>query len=137
MHRLLLGWILLSIAVFGCKEPGAGSEHEDGDGNQYVPVESSLPVEAGTDEVHTVEIKGMKFVPEVLKVSKGDTVVWINKGIVDHDVTEQDSNSWTSGKMVPGSSWKMAVEKSGDYYCSIHVVMKGRVIVEAEEPKLP
>ena len=28
---------------------------------------------------HTVLIKKMKFIPEVLNVKKGDTVVWINK----------------------------------------------------------
>ena len=125
--------MLLAIAMSGCVQPQAGTEVKGDGDDQYAAAESPLAGEDDVVKFHTVEIKGMQFVPEVLTVNKGDTVIWINRDIVDHDVTEQDSNSWTSGKMVPGSSWKMTVAKSGDYYCSIHVVMKGRLVVKTEK----
>ena len=78
---------------------------------------------------HTVEIKQMKFNPAELKVSKGDTVVWVNNDIVAHDVTEERAKKWTSSPIASNASWQMVVSQSADYYCSIHVVMKGKLIV--------
>jgi len=80
--------------------------------------------------VYTVEIKQMKFQPSELIVQKGDTVVWINKDIVAHDVTEELSKAWTSSMMPVGKSWSLVVTQSADYYCSIHVVMKGKLLVK-------
>ena len=80
-------------------------------------------------KTHVVEIKDMKFEPDTLTVSKGDTVLWINKDIVAHDVTEKDK-AWASPPLNNGESWKKEVNKSDDYYCSIHVIMTGKLIVE-------
>jgi plastocyanin len=79
---------------------------------------------------HKVELKGMKFQPAVLKVQKGDTITWINNDMVDHDVTEESSKEWSSSLLAPGKSWSMVADKSADYYCSIHVVMKGKIVVQ-------
>ena len=81
-------------------------------------------------KVHTVEIKQMKFQPAELVVQKGDTVVWINNDIVAHDVTEETNKAWTSSLMPVGQSWSLVVTKNADYYCSIHVVMKGKLVVQ-------
>lgn len=86
--------------------------------------------EKATPKVHTVEIKGMKFQPAELKVLKGDTVVWINRDIVVHDVTEEKSKAWTSSPITTGKSWRMVVTKNSNYFCSIHQVMKGRLLVQ-------
>ncbi|HET7179434.1 MAG TPA: plastocyanin/azurin family copper-binding protein [Chryseosolibacter sp.] len=79
---------------------------------------------------HTVEIKQMKFSPAELQVSKGDTVVWVNNDIVAHDVTEESARKWTSSLIPANGSWQMVVSQSSDYYCSIHVVMKGKLVVK-------
>ncbi len=79
-------------------------------------------------KVHTVEIIQMEFRPAVLKVRKGDTVIFVNKDIVDHDVTEI-KKAWHSPPLAAGKSWKWIATKSADYYCSIHLVMKGKIIV--------
>jgi plastocyanin len=84
-------------------------------------------------KVHTVEIKQMKFEPAVLNVRKGDEVIWINHDIVDHDVTEQNTKAWTSSKLPTGASWRMVVTKSELYFCSIHLVMKGKIIVDGAD----
>ncbi len=72
----------------------------------------------------------MKFEPKELRLTKGDTVFWINNDITDHDVTEETEKIWTSSKMPAGKSWSMIVNESADYFCSIHVIMKGKLIVE-------
>jgi plastocyanin len=81
-------------------------------------------------KAYTVEIKDMKFVPEVLTVHKGDTVIWINKDIMAHDVTEEASKTWTSGPISAGGTWKMEINDAAGYYCSIHSVMKGKLELE-------
>jgi plastocyanin len=78
----------------------------------------------------TVIIAQMKFRPAELTVHKGDTVVWINRDIVAHDVTQVPNSAWTSGSLAPGQSWKMAVQETDDYFCSIHIVMVGKVVAE-------
>ncbi len=90
---------------------------------------SQLPVVNRT-HYRTVEIRQMKFQPQELTVSKGDTIVWVNNGITAHDVTEQPNSTWTSSSMPVGASWQMVASETSDYYCSIHVVMTGRIVVK-------
>ena len=81
-------------------------------------------------KVYQVQIKDMKFEPAELTVDKGDTVVWTNLDMTVHDITDQAANSWTSGPLLSGKSWKMAIKKESDYYCSIHKVMTGKIMLE-------
>jgi len=80
--------------------------------------------------IHKVEIKGMKFDPENIIVKKGDTVVWENKDIFVHDITEAEKKEWNSGKLEAGQSWAKVIDKPADYFCSIHVVMKGKITLK-------
>lgn len=82
-----------------------------------------------TPQLYTVEIKDMKFQPEEITVHKGDTIIWLNEDIVAHDVTEENK-AWASPALASGTSWEKVIDKSESYYCSIHLVMKGKIIVE-------
>jgi plastocyanin len=82
-----------------------------------------------TGKTDTIEISAMKFVPDVITVSPGTTIVFINNDMVAHDVTEEATNAWTSKSLAPAKSWSLIADKSADYFCSIHVVMKGKIIV--------
>src|SRR4026208_2089574 len=93
------------------------------------PEKEQEPKKAAS-KTYTVEIRGMKFQPAELVVRKGDTVVWVNKDIVAHDVTEEPGKAWSSSTLVPGQSWSLIVTQSANYYCSIHVVMKGKLTME-------
>jgi plastocyanin len=84
---------------------------------------------AKREHTATVEIKGMKFNPEVLTIHKGDTVEWVNNDLTTHCVTEKAKN-WASPEIASGSSWKKAMTQNTDYFCAIHVVMNGRIKVE-------
>jgi plastocyanin len=80
--------------------------------------------------IYTVEIAQMKFIPAEIKVKKGDQIVFINRDMVPHDVTEETAKKWTSSVLQSGEYWTLVASESSDYYCSIHTVMKGKVIVE-------
>lgn len=77
----------------------------------------------------TVVIDQMVFTPETLTISKGDTVVFINKDIFMHNAVETDS-TWYSPILSTGDIWRFAPESTTDYYCSLHLVMKGKIVVE-------
>lgn len=113
--------LLVAATAMGC----SGSNNE----SAATPPEKS----GNVPQRHVVEISQMKFVPDILNVSQGDTIVWINKDMVDHDVTEEETHSWTSSRIPAGGSWKMVATKSDAYYCSLHVVMKGKIIVDGNE----
>jgi len=90
---------------------------------------SSAPVEKKY-QVYTVEIKGMQFVPDTITVNKGDEVVFVNRDIVNHCVTEEKNHAWTSSALAPGASYLIVAKENTDYYCAIHQVMKGKIIVQ-------
>jgi plastocyanin len=87
-------------------------------------------VEEKKPAMHTVEMTQMKFNPAELKVKKGDKIIFVNHDIVAHDVTETSTKAWNSSPMADGQSWTLVATETVDYYCSIHPVMKGKVVVE-------
>lgn len=100
-----------------CSSPGADKNNDEGS-KEKTPV------------VDTVVISQMQFTPAALNVKIGDTVVWINKDMVDHDVTSDKGDSFYSDTLHVGSTWKMAVKDSAGYHCSIHPTMLGRLILK-------
>lgn len=90
-------------------------------------VEESATLETGAD---TVIIKQMQFNPQEIHVKKGHTLVWINRGIVPHNVMQQPDTAFVSDTLAIGDMWKMKVYDGFDYICSIHPTMKAKVIVE-------
>ncbi|HET7118764.1 MAG TPA: plastocyanin/azurin family copper-binding protein [Hanamia sp.] len=82
-------------------------------------------------KLDTVTINLMKFNPEVLDVNKGDTVVWINKGLVAHTVKSYQDNKFYSDTLQPGQMWKWIVKDSAAYFCTIHpYTMKGKLVLK-------
>ena len=77
----------------------------------------------------TVHMHGLAFDPQTVKVSVGQTVVFVNDDTVSHNVTASDLG--TSGDVGPGKSWKYTFTKAGDYHytCTYHQGMTGEVIV--------
>jgi plastocyanin len=115
---------LFSI-LYACSSPSDKPKPE-------VEEEFDAPVKANTETAgteHVIEIKAMQFVPDELTIHKGDKVTWINHDIVDHDITEKNK-AWASSRMTAGTSWSMVVTKNEDYFCNLHVVMKGKIIAE-------
>jgi plastocyanin len=80
---------------------------------------------------HTIVIAGMKFIPETLTVSPGDTVVWVNKDYFPHTATAQDK-SFDSGDIATNKSWKYVASKKGafPYVCTLHPTMQALLIVK-------
>jgi plastocyanin len=84
---------------------------------------------ASKPRLYTIQIKQMQFQPAELTVHAGDTVVFVNQDMVAHDVTEETRKAWASGPMPTGATWRMVATDDADYYCSIHAVMKGKILL--------
>jgi plastocyanin len=131
--------MLTLIAGLSCSEKSKIADEGEGDYPDFSePKKASLADDGMTlcsskpdrPHYHVVQIRQMKFEPENLTLKKGDTVVWVNCDITNHDVTERTRNAWHSGSLSNSQSWMKIVSEGSDYYCSIHVVMKGKLTVE-------
>lgn len=109
--------MLCLFTLYSCESDHAGKKQE------------SDVDQASVYQVDTVTIEGMAFTPQDLILQKGDTVVFVNKDIVPHDATEVNKR-WQSPPLQSDASWKIAPTQSADYYCSIHLVMKGKITVK-------
>lgn len=109
---------LTLIIALSCSSPGGRQQNGGNETNRVGPVK------------YTIEIASMKFTPAILNVHIGDTVVFVNNDIVAHDVTEEKEKAWSSSPLSRGASWQMIALAPVSYYCSIHPVMKGRIIVQ-------
>jgi plastocyanin len=98
-------------------------------GNQARKPETFL---SGQSKPHTdtVVINDMRFQPEEIRVRSGDTIVWVNRDLVTHCVNEASHRAWASPDIASGGSWRMVVTGNATYYCTIHPVMKGRIVVK-------
>lgn len=111
--------MLLLFLVGACSSPAEKTK-----ANPVKPVEKTQPA------MHAVEITQMKFYPAELKVKKGDKVVFVNHDLVTHDITEESKKAWSSSPLTTDQKWILEVTESVNYYCSIHPVMKGSIVVE-------
>jgi plastocyanin len=82
-------------------------------------------------KTHTVTMEGISYHPAVLIVKSGDTIVWVNKDLVNHSVTSA-VGAFDSKTIPPGQSWKYTAPKKGDfpYGCTFHPSMKAMLHVE-------
>jgi plastocyanin len=96
----------------------------------FLMTSCSQPVKKIAPKSYTVEIKAMQFQPAELSVKKGDTVLFVNHDMLVHNVTEEKTKAWGSPSLAPDDSYQIVVNESSEYYCSLHPVMKGKLVAE-------
>ena len=81
-----------------------------------------------------VFIEAQKYTPKTLNIQRGVMVTWSNQDEVPHTVTRSDDpDSFNSGQLSPGESFKYTFKTSGhfSYFCTVHDDQHiGYVIVE-------
>ncbi len=89
---------------------------------------------ASAGEIVEVSVEKMQFIPQIIKIKRGDTVKWVNNGKRgDHNISFENENLIESERFFPGESWQHTFEKPGSYpyICGIHPEMTG--VVEVAE----
>jgi plastocyanin len=82
-------------------------------------------------KTHTVTMESMRFQPRNLTVTRGDTVVWVNKDLVPHTATSK-AGGFDSQLVAADKSWRFTVQKKGDfaYVCTFHPTMTAMLRVK-------
>ena len=117
--RLLLLLIFFSLASIAATHMGAEV------------LTSTVETSPLATTIYTVDIKQLKFLPEVLVVHPGDKVQWNNLDIVPHTVTAD--KAFDSGSIAVTGTWTLeAPSKKGGYVytCSFHPNMKAKLVVQ-------
>ena len=135
MKRLLT--ILASLALAGGVLAGCGGDDEEGN----VPETTTTPptqttgtsgsAQAGGGEV-TVSMKDIKYIPETVNATVGQTIKWTNDDPVAHTVTARSGADFDSGTVDAGGEYKYKVAKAGTiaYVCTIHPNQKGQIVAK-------
>ena len=74
----------------------------------------------------TVVMAQIAYKPTQLSVRKGAEVVFDNRDIAPHTVTEK-GGAIDSGLLNPGKSFRLVVDRSFEYVCTLHSSMKGQI----------
>ncbi|HEY6138508.1 MAG TPA: cupredoxin family copper-binding protein [Thermoanaerobaculia bacterium] len=109
MRRTLF---IITLSLLACSAAAAATKHRK-------------------PRTHTVVMEAMEFRPATLTVRSGDTIVWVNKDIVEHTATS--ATAGFDSKMIrPGQSWKYTIRARGDvaYGCTYHPTMTGTLRVK-------
>jgi plastocyanin len=79
-----------------------------------------------------VKINNLTFGPQSITVAVGQAVTWVNEDDLPHTVTAVDK-SFRSKALDTGDSFSFTFAKPGEYayFCSIHPMMTGKVVVKA------
>jgi plastocyanin len=71
------------------------------------------------------------FTPSQLAIRAGATVIWKNMSSAPHTVTSDDGQTFDSGNVLPGGSFKFTFKTAGTfhYHCNIHPYMRAVIVV--------
>jgi len=127
-NKIIKGILFLGSVLFLIIALNSCTSDKEKIASDIQKADSAIAAEKANVAIDTVQIKAMKYIPDEITVHAGDTIVWINRDTIAHDVTEVNKK-WASPTLAPNQSWKMAVTESANYYCTIHVGMKGKIIV--------
>ena len=117
----------------GSASGGAGGEASGPGAGLVAPATgaagSGVPV-GGPGTVVEIEIKGLAFHPDTVRVRPGTTIRWVNHDPLAHSSTSSDG-LWDSPLVDPAASWQRAFDRAGRfaYHCTPHPFMKGLIIV--------
>jgi plastocyanin len=114
---------ILLVAVLALAVGACGDDSKDG-GSASNTTEAS----SGGAPAATVSIKDLKFNPDEVSVSAGDTVEWKWDENVLHNVSGDGFKSDNES----GGTFEHTFSKAGtyDYQCTLHSGMKGTVEVK-------
>ena len=79
-----------------------------------------------------VSIKALKYSPNTIQITKGETVEWVNDDLTPHTVTSDNGGEFDSGSMDVGATWRHTFTQPGTfaYSCTFHREMKGSIVVK-------
>ena len=129
----------LALALGACGKDDESQTGRDGGGDGATVTTNPTP-EAGTstqseaaesNDIVSVSMKDIKFVPHDAEAKVGQKVVWENDDTAPHNVTATKGADFKSDTLNQGDRYEYTPTKAGtiDYVCTIHPKQDGRLIV--------
>lgn len=125
-----LALIACAALVAGCGSSSSSSSSSAPAQSTSTPAASSSSAASGGGV--TVTMQNIAFSPTSVTVKKGETVKWVNKDTVAHNVTATKGATFKSSTFGQGGSftWKAAKAGTVEYFCTIHPNMTAKLIVQ-------
>jgi len=129
----------LVLALGACGKDDESQTGRDA-GDSGATVTTNPTPEAGTstqsesqesNDVVTIAMKDIKFVPHDAEVKVGQKVTWENDDSAPHNVTAEQGADFKSDTINQGGTFDYTPAKAGtiDYVCTIHPGQDGKLIV--------
>jgi amicyanin len=104
-----------------------------GTGTDKTPTQTTPQTPSvSTPKTYTVDIQNFAFANTMLKINKGNTVVWTNLDSAPHTVTSDSGSELNSPRLSSGQTYSHTFTTTGtfDYHCAVHPMMKATVVVQ-------
>jgi plastocyanin len=103
-------------------------------GLAFVLLATAAGAPAHAADTAEVTIDNFTFNPPTITVKPGDSITWVNKDDIPHNVREATAGKFKCAVMDTGEKCTVAFKDVGEfsYFCSLHPHMVGKVIVKAE-----
>ena len=141
MHRfpIAAACAAIALALGACGKDDESQTGRDAGGDGATVTTNPTP-EAGTstqseagesNDIVSVGMKDIKFVPEELSVNVGQKIVWTNNEDVPHNVTAKEGADFASDTMQKDATFEYTPKKAGTigYVCTIHPGQNGTITV--------
>ncbi len=141
MHRFTIATAcaVLSLALAACGKDDESQTGRDGGGDGATVTTNPTP-EAQTstqseaqeaNDIVSVSMKDIKFVPHDVTVKVGQKITWTNDEQPPHNVTATEGDDFTSETLNKGDSFSYTPTKAGTiaYVCTIHSGQDGTITV--------
>jgi len=119
---LIIGLLVIFVLISGCTTTTTTRPAEP-------TPQATTPAQISTEQ--QINIRDLKFVPDIAEVPMGTTVTWVNDDNVPHTITSV-SGSFDSGSIAPGKTYSYKFNQAGtfEYSCTNHPSMPhGKVVV--------
>ena len=137
---IALAGVLLALVVVACggEDKASNTGRNAGDNGATVTTNptpqaqtSTQSQEAQGNDIVSVGIKDIKFVPEKISAKVGQKIVWTNNEDVAHNVTATEGAEFASDTLRKDDTFEYTPEKPGTikYVCTIHPGQNGQITV--------
>jgi len=127
-YLVLVILVIIGALLIGCTQPSAPAASAPAANPQAQAApqaasqqsQSSVPASAGSGQTATVVIKDRAFSPNMLYISAGTTVTWVNEDTLSHRVVHLPGNNqdeiFHSDRLDPGQSYSYTFTVPNRYY---------------------
>jgi plastocyanin len=136
--HIALACVVFTLAACGGEDKASNTGRNAGDDGATVTTNPTPEVQTSTqsdaqqsNDIVSVGMKDIKFVPESITAKVGQKIVWTNNEDIPHNVTATDGADFASETLRKDDTYEYTPTKAGTikYVCTIHSGQNGEIEV--------